>query len=183
MYLLYASCTYIFDDSSNGEPKATISPTEISWGDDCWYQEGARNGDSFNEKNLNYSIKDMHMSGVSDNGTKYDLIFVDELTAYDLLSETYYRRADYDTLYNDLISGKFVNAQNENDYYVFKDSGKSIEYFGNQVFKGSWSFKTSSILKVYDNTCKEYFEFELIFDVMGNISGFKFYDSVYNLEN
>lgn len=199
MYLLYASCTYLAKDKADtGEafPEPSISPSEICWDKDYWYAEGQRSGDCFNlengkemvivdglknSENASYYISDMHMRCDDGEGKRYDLIFVDEMTAYDCVSGQYYQRADYDALKGQLISGKFVNTRNDRDYYIFKDSGKSVEYFGNKVFKGSWNLSTADTLSIYDKQCHGYMDFRITYSSDGRISGITYNDSTYIL--
>ena len=198
MYILYASCAYIAENGGIGskEPVASVCPTEICWDSDSWYADGARGGNSFNvensgelvisdgrqSSNVNYSIADMHMRCSDGEGTRYDLIFLDEMTAYDCISGTYYQRGDYESLMNQLSSGRFVNEANEDDYYVFKDSGRSTEYLGNRVFKGEWTLSTAQKLTIYDNQCDGFMDFNLIYDNSGKISGLTYNNMKYSLE-
>ena len=192
------------------EPTASVNPADISWGPkedaigEYWYAEGTRTGEYFavetSSSNIGdiyffngrtasdavtqatpYVVKDMHMQCATNEGRRYDLIFLDEMTAYDCVTGTYYQRADYDSICRQLVSGKFVNSTNSRDYYVFKTNGKSAEYFGDQLFKGRWNVNTSGTIAVYDYSCEEYFYFNIVFDKYGNISGFTFNEIVYNL--
>ena len=152
-------------DGKKTTPVAVVDPAVISWGDaegeygECWYAEGARgtsyfmvaasgrgepsicfyNNSSIGKHNdfteSSCVVADKHMR-CTNNGIRYDLIFVNEMTAYDLISGTYYQRGDYKLLKAQLTAGKFVNAENPNHYYVFKENGKSVEYAGDKVFKG-----------------------------------------------
>ena len=210
MYILFASCAFVAKQGalsgSEAEPEPSISPECISWGGsegclgELWYAEGGRNGECFaveegengcssicfysgesNAASLSAcTVEDMHLC-CSSGEKNYDLIFIDEMTAYDCVSGTYYQRADYGSLSEQLCSGKFVNTTNERDYYVFKDNGKSAEYFGDQVFKGSWSLDTSSTVTVYDRQCRQDFHFNLVFNSYGEISGFTFNEIIYSL--
>ena len=110
----------------------------------------------------------------STGGKSYDLIFIDEMTAYDTLSGVYYQRADYDLLFHAITSGKFVNKDNPKDWYVFKSTGKSMEYFGDMVFPGRWRLATSESISVYDNRSKETFSFNILFGSSGQMEGFRF---------
>lgn len=206
MYVLYTSCAYIAKPVEKTEtaaaPAAVVDPSNICWGTDSgeqWFAEGNASSRCFyvspdkNENNIffvkntynsenyesKYVISDMHMKCAGNDGTNYDLIFPDEMTAYDCNSGTYYKRGDYNNILEQLMSGKFVNSENKNDFYVFKPSGKSAEYFGNKIFKGKWQLETSDTVTVYDNACKDYFRFNLITDYHGSITGFRFNDTVY----
>ena len=103
------------------------------------------------------------------------------MTAYDLLSGTYYQRGDYNLLKSQLTTGKFVSADNPNHYYVFKENGKSVEYAGDKVFKGKWSISTSDSISLYDKTCREIFNLQLLSDDFGNVCGFNTNGAVYTL--
>lgn len=193
MYLLYASCTYIADSrgaSGTPNPVASVSPTEICWDKDYWYAEGTRGADGFNLENGNtlvivdgartndevdYSISNMHLC-CSDTGSdrNYDLIFVNELTAYDCVSDTYYQRGDYSSLVERLCSGRFVNEQDCKDYYVFGESGRSTEYFGNCIYGGMWKVSTTDVLSVYDNACQGYMDFSIKYGADGRICAIEF---------
>ena len=191
-------------------PVATVDPAAISWGGEegeygeCWYAEGARGTSYFmvasgGEEDpticfYNNSSAERHNTGtesscvVSDkhmkctnNGIRYDLIFIDEMTAYDLLSGTYYQRGDYSLLKSQLTTGKFVSTDNPNHYYVFKENGKSVEYAGDKIFKGKWNICTSDSVALYDKTCREVFNLQLLSDDFGNICGFNTNGAVYTL--
>ena len=125
-------------------------------------------------------VADKHMR-CTNNGIRYDLIFVNEMTAYDLISGTYYQRGDYKLLKAQLTAGKFVNAENPNHYYVFKENGKSVEYAGDKVFKGKWNINTSDTIVLYDKACKQVLDLELFSDDYGNLGGFNSNGTIYTL--
>ena len=193
------------DNVQLDQPVASICPENMSWGSnpgdsgDNWYADGARGADYFtissdngresisfyNSRNViqgtgcAYTVtSDNHLT-CNNNGTKHDIIFLDELTAYDCSSGIYYQRGDYDTMLAAVTDGRFVNSSNSKDYYVFKDNGKSSEYFGEKIFKGKWSFDTTDILSVYDNDTHEYFRFVILYNNYGDITGIKLNDTVY----
>lgn len=209
MFIIYASCAYVGNaDSETGNaivaPEASVDPAGISWMVDdadtgeCWYEAGIRGGSyfavnqrengakviSFHEGNKGsesaFVVSDMHMR-CNNDGTRYDLIFTDEMTAYDTLSGRYFQRGDYSQLKNELLSGRFVNTENPKDYFLFKDNGKSTEYFGDKVFKGKWNFETSSSLSVYDKSCKQDYHFDICFDGFGGVCGLDFNGITYEL--
>ena len=210
MYLLYASCAYIGKGSpSDGPeaPEASLNPDSIKWAssngdEEYWYANGQRGSESFyvvsaagsengiyftdscnvgREAANPYTISDMHLKCENTSGRSYDLIFLNEMTAYDTISGTYYQRADYDSIVENLTSGEFVNVDNPKDSYTFRKNGKSVEYFGDKVFKGIWSLETTQTVVVYDKSCKEYFHFNLQFAPDGTVSGFRFNDVTYKL--
>ena len=184
MYLLFASFAYLRDDSV-GAPKipvATVDPTELCFDGDVWYEAGARSSGYFSiDADSHYVVKNHHLMYSTQSGTNYDLIFTDAMTAYDCNSGVVYQRGDYSTLMKSICSGKFVNSENEDDYYIFKDNGRSIEYFGDKVYKGEWNFETADAISVYDNTCKGTLTIDLIYSGYGAISGFCLNDTVFNL--
>ena len=191
MYLLFASCAYVAGGRTAGgaperaeEPVASINPEDISWNNEYWYASGARGTECFcitesdgisfvtgheTGDSSAYVISNMHLR-CSRDGRAYDLIFPDALTAYDLNSGTYYQRADYSLMVESIVSGRFVNTENPRDIFTFRDNGKSVENFGDKVFKGTWELETANCLAVYDKTCKSTFYFSIIFD-SGSISG------------
>lgn len=192
------------------EPVAAVDPSTISWGGkegefgEYWYAEGARGASCFTvacsrgeapsigfyvnssgsrQNGLSESscvVADMHMR-CTNHGVRYDFIFPNEMTAYDLLSGTYYHRGDYGLMKAQLTSGKFINPVNPNHYYVFKENGKSVEYAGDKVFGGKWNISTSGSVSLYDKTCRQVFELSLLSDDYGNISGFNSNGTVYQL--
>ena len=204
MYVLFASCAYIgqnvFKTAETEAPQPTVSPAAICWDGDSWYAGGSRGTASFtvvkedtgsNEvyfsnsrgsmNAVSYRIDDMHLL-CCDGESNYDIIFLDEVTAYDCNSGVYYQRADYNKTVSALTSGKFVNTANKADYYEFKSSGKSVEYCGDKVYSGKWNLETSDSIQVYDNTCKGSMGFELVYDASGNISGMTYNNNTYVLE-
>ena len=191
-------------------PAAAVDPAVISWGDEdgdygeCWYADGARgtvyfsvsdkaskepticfyNNASFDRHaaptESSFVVSDMHMR-CTNNGVRYDFIFIDEMTAYDLLSGTYYQRGDYNLLKAQLTGGKFISTDNPAHYYILKENGKSVEYAGDKVYKGKWNINTSDSIALYDKTCKQTLDLELLSDEFGNISGFDVNGTVYTL--
>ena len=101
------------------------------------------------------------------------------VTAYACNSGSYDLCGGCEEIEKQLTSGKFVNSENPNDWYVFKSSGKSAEYFGNKVFKGKWQLEANGTVSVYDQSCKEYFHFNLQTDFYGRITGFQFNNITY----
>ena len=208
MYLLYASCAYIAKENRELDtvPDAVISPQEIVWGcsedeshGEYWYANGERGTDYFAviegraganqicffeagspSENVRYSVNDLHLN-CTDNGRKYDIIFPNEMTAYDTVSGTYYQRGDYSRLFMGLTSGKFINETNPNDWYVFKESGKSLEYFGDKAFPGKWTLSTSSSISVFDNRTEKTYVFDILLDRYGDVGGFSFDGIIYSL--
>ena len=205
-FILKGENAYAYDEF-DAEPVARICPDKINWtGNDfhsaeLWYADGGRFGECFSVDLKNgsnsvsffncensdvsscsttYMIDDMHML-CNVSGKEYDFIFPDEMTAYDCNSSTFFVRADYDTLFNQITSGKFINSSNERDYYIFKTNGKSAEYFGDQLYKGVWSFNNSQSVTVEDSSCDASFHFDLIFDEYGYVSGLMFNGIEYNL--
>ena len=198
------------DGKKADTPAATVDPAVLSWGDaegeygECWYAEGARgtsyfmiaatgrrdpsicfynNASSGKRNDFTESscvMADKHLR-CTNNGTRYDFVFIDEMTAYDLLSGTYYQRGDYKLLKAQLTAGKFVNVDNPSHYYVFKENGKSVEYAGDKVFKGKWNINTSDTIALYDKTCKEVLDLQLFSDDFGNLGGFNSNGVIYTL--
>lgn len=190
-------------NSEAAVPDAALDPSEITWGCDdsglgeYWYANGTRGDECFtvhtdenglkdfrfysgsrktdepSARGLSYRVDNGHLS-CADNERTYDLIFLDDMTAYDTVTGVTYCRADYSVLFSSVTSGKFVNKDNPNDAYVFKESGKSIEFFGEKAFPGRWRFATSDSLSVYDNRTEETFTFDLILGSAGSVSGFSF---------
>ena len=208
-FIIFASCAYVAGFESEDEiPEATIDPNAIIWGVDetgygeTWYAGGERGTESFsvnetpyggneisfysgtgrgNASTSKYTVNNKHM--LASGGDKnYDIIFIDEMTAYDTLSGTTYKRADRNSILQCLISSPFVNESNPDDYYIFKDTGKSIEYFGEMAFTGKWSLATTNTILLYDNRTEETYTFTLLYSASGNIAGFSFGDVNYYIQ-
>lgn len=209
MFMIYASCAYVGSpDAAVAEaacPEPSVDPSVISWmqGDsdtgECWYESGIRGASYFSvNRDANgakvitfhegrqgtesaFIVSDMHMK-CNNDGKRYDLIFTDEMTAYDTLSGRFFQRGDYSQMKNELLSGRFINSENPRDYFLFRDNGKSVEYFGDKVFKGNWNFDTSTTVAVNDRSCKKNYHFDLLFDGYGSVCGFDFNGITYSLE-
>lgn len=194
-------------NNSFDAPDAKISPEKIVWGgetEEYWYAEGARGttyffvtDDGSEEGKItfydssvtdrrsaaltesSYVITGMHLK-CTNHGVRYDLIFPDEMTAYDLLSGTTFQRADYDQMKSQMTSGRFVNENDPQDYYVLKADGKGTQYCGDRVFRGKWSFTTAETISLFQKTEKQQ-PFEIVYDDFGNLSGFISQNSVYTL--
>lgn len=211
MYLVYASCAYVGEADAAGKvPKKLIDPAYISWGKsnedygELWYAENPVAKDCFfvsndqNGKNeisfistqsgqrnrvqkSDYSIVDKHMYCRSSNQT-YDLVFTDALTAYDTLSGVYYRRADLNQLKDSLSSGKFVNSENEKNYFVIQKNGKVTEFLGEREYRGSWRAKTADTITLIGNDSNNQLDFMLIYDEYGYLTAIESQNNiVYNL--
>ena len=194
-------------DNNINAPDAKIDPAKIDWGGETgenWYAEGARGTTYFfvsaqdsGEGTISFydsAVTDRRSSAITESsfvitgmhlkctnkGVRYDLIFPDEMTAYDLLSGTTFQRADYDQMKSQMISGRFVNRDNPKDYYVLKADGKGTQYCGDRVFKGKWNFTTAETVTLFHKTDRQQ-PFEIVYDDFGNLSGFTSQNSVYTL--
>lgn len=210
MYILFASCAFVlkadnvaYASGLEGEPAvAALDPETINWGSgERWYADGERFGESFyvpvsgekqicfnsaeksntSSKPVAFIFDGMHLK-FSSEGQSHDLIFTDEYTAYDMNSGMFFVRADYDSLQSQMVSGKFVNSENNRDYYQFDSNGKSAEYFGDQLYRGSWAFDTADSLVVFDYATDSDFHFQMIFDDYGSVCGLRFNDIEYILQ-
>ncbi len=210
MYILFASCAFVLKADNvayagglEEEPAvAAVNPETINWGSgELWYADGERFGESFcvsgsgeyqicfnsadknreSSDSVSFVVDGMHLK-FSCDGQSHDMIFTDEYTAYDTESGMYFVRADYDSLQSQMVSGKFVNSENDRDYYQFGTNGKSSEYFGDQLYRGTWAFDTADSVVVFDYASDSDFHFQMMFDDYGSVCGLQFNDIEYILE-
>ena len=204
MSFIYASCAYVGEPKAAAEPVASVDPAEISWGGESgeygeyWYS--AENGGCFTvheeEREIRfisetrgrsaleescYAVDDGHLRFRS-NGKSYDLIFTDELTAYDTVSGTYFQRGDSAAIREALTGGKLVNAENKKDVFVLKANGKAAEYIGDLVCSGQWSLKTSDTITICDRSAGIGTDYVLVYNESGEICGIASSNAVYNLK-
>ena len=191
-------------------PSTVIDPSQIVWSDadssegELWYADGVRgtayfsvsandsgettirfydgstSGKLQSVKDSACTIRNKHMQCTSD-GTKYDFVFPDQMTAYDIVSGIRYQRADASQMKYQLTSGKFVNESNPRNYFVLRENGKLKEYSGVKVFSGKWVMNTTDTIVLSDYNIKESVCVDILCDSFGNISGFDMNGTVFSL--
>ena len=191
-------------------PSATVDPLQIVWSDgessegECWYADGIR-GTSYFSVNRSSSgemlvrfysgansgklqtaaeslctIRNKHLQ-CTNNGTRYDFVFPDQMTAYDIVSGVRYQRADSSQMKAQLTSGKFVNESNSENYFVLKENGKAKEYSGVKVFSGKWTMNTTDTIVLSNHSTGEPIRVDILCDSFGNINGFDIEGTIYKL--
>lgn len=191
-------------------PPAVIDPAQIVWSDDdesegeFWYADGVRgtayfsvNSSDSGETTIRFyggsnsgkyqsvtesacTVRNKHLQCTSDK-TRYDFVFPDQMTAYDVLSGIRYQRADSSQMKTQLTSGKFVNQSNPENYFVLKENGKSKEYSGVKVFSGKWTMNTTDTIVLSDHYLGDSVCVDILCDPFGNINGFDIDGTIYSL--
>ncbi len=191
-------------------PSTVVDPSQIVWSDndrsegEFWYADGIRGTAYFSvtsndsgETTIRFyggsasgkiqsvmdsvcTIRNKHMQCTSE-GTRYDFVFPDQMTAYDAVSGIRYQRADSSQMKTQLTSGKFVNQSNPENYFVLKENGKTKEYSGVKVFNGRWAMNTTDTIVLSDYHLGESVCVDILCDSFGNINGFNINGSVFTL--
>ena len=194
----------------NDIPSAKVDPAIIVWSDDensegeLWYADGVRgtayfsvnkissgaatirfyeaatSGKQVTVSETSFIIRNRHLQ-CTNGGVKYDFVFPDELTAYDIISGVRYQRADSGQIKTQLTSGKCVNESNPGNYFVLKENGKTKEYSGVKVFNGRWMMNTTDTIVLLNSCDKNTVCADILCDPFGNINGFDIGGTVYSL--
>lgn len=109
------------------------------------------NGDRVDDRSqfTNVESEDRYLATPEDaEGARYDIVFNDNFTAYDYVSETWYTRGDMEKLLAE-FPGAWTSSQNGDFQLTFKEDGtfESI-YRGDVNGAGSYTMKANNIVQL-----------------------------------
>jgi len=174
---------------ASGEIAANVNPTFINWGNrrgeensaDPWYPDG-KIGDEFIYFGIGESSSgivcfrekagelvaqtpcsltdDLHLVAEAE-GEDFDIIFPGEFHAYDLKTEKWYIRANYDFLLG-MFSGKtFAEKTDSGNTLSFGEDGSCTEMYQGTEYSGTWKLINATTVR-FTISEEEYYDFDLV---------------------
>ncbi len=109
------------------------------------------NGDKVDHRPqfINVESEDHHLATPKDaEGTKYDIVFDHNFTAYDYMSNTWYTCGDMGKLFAE-FPGEWTLSQNDDLQLVFKENGTFESICGRGVSgAGPYTMKTNNVVQL-----------------------------------
>ena len=149
-------------------PQAVLDPAEIEWGYQApgisdaqyWYVDGDKTAASFlffeddylttvdgeTRNTMDTKIVDKHIVDAETNGGAFDFVFTDVLTCYDLVSNQWYKRADYETLVQSLTGTTFVCEAGSQWKFTFHADGTMTYDDDGTIKTGTWWIENARML-------------------------------------
>ena len=157
-----------------------INPDDMEWGyhssdssdPQHWYPNGDKLSESYlmfdgdflyvrdgeNEEEYSVKVEGDHVINMQEDGKALDFVFTDSLTCYDVISDKWYMRADYNVALASLTASTFYCEAgdqwnitfNEDGTYSFEQDGKLVE--------GDWWFQDAYTISYTDDFGETWFK-------------------------
>ena len=116
-------------------------------------------------------ISEMHVANEPGSEKEFDLVFTDPFTAFDTLSEEYYIRGDYVSLFDDLTSSAFRSTLYPQEYIMLHTDGTAEDFYENDVYPGSWYVENAHRLLYHDDETDSDIRFYYSYSESGSFAG------------
>ena len=164
-------------ESKERAPEANVDPSRIESGSyladngfgysaDIWYIDGDTSRPGFYleawsvvlpvffdengkpvDPDCEAAIKDKHLVPSEECERGYDIVFVDPMTCYDSVSNTWYSRGDYNAMMAKVVNTKWKSLTNESIEIELREDGTLVESLdGKQAEAGTWAITLSTRL-------------------------------------
>ena len=164
-------------ESKERAPEANVDPSRIDSGSyladngfgysaDVWYIDGDTSRPGFYleawtvvlpvffdesgkpiDPDCDATIKDKHLVPSEECESGYDIVFVDPMTCYDSVSNTWYSRGDYNAVMAKVVNTKWKSLTNESIEIELREDGTLVESRdGKQAEAGTWPLPPSTRL-------------------------------------
>ena len=96
------------------------------------------------------TIKDKHLVPSEECESGYDIVFVDPMTCYDSVSNTWYSRGDYNAVMAKVVNTKWKSLTNESIEIELREDGTLVESRdGEQAEAGTWAITAVDQVGLY----------------------------------
>ena len=96
------------------------------------------------------TIKDKHLVPSEECERGYDIVFVDPMTCYDSVSNTWYSRGDYNAVMAKVVNTKWKSLTNESIEIELREDGTLVESIdGKQAEAGTWAITAVDQVGLY----------------------------------
>lgn len=157
-------------ESKERVPEANVDPSRIDSGSyladngfgysaDVWYIDGDTSRPGFYleawtvvlpvffdesgkpiDPDCDATIKDKHLVPSEECESGYDIVFVDPMTCYDSVSNTWYSRGDYNAVMAKVVNTKWKSLTNESIEIELMEDGTLVEgRDGERAEAGTWA--------------------------------------------
>ena len=167
-------------ESKERVPEANVDPSRIDSGSyladngfgysaDVWYIDGDTSRPGFYleawtvvlpvffdesgkpiDPDCDATIKDKHLVPSEECERGYDIVFVDPMTCYDSVSNTWYSRGDYNAVMAKVVNTKWKSLTNESIEIELREDGTLVESIdGKQAEAGTWAITAVDQVGLY----------------------------------
>lgn len=167
-------------ESKERAPEANVDPSRIDSGSyladngfgysaDVWYIDGDTSRPGFYleawtvvlpvffdeggkpiDPDCDATIKDKHLVPSEECESGYDIVFVDPMTCYDSVSNTWYSRGDYNAVMAKVVNTKWKSLTNESIEIELREDGTLVESRdGKQAEAGTWAITAVDQVGLY----------------------------------
>ncbi len=167
-------------ESKERAPEANVDPSRIDSGSyladngfgysaDVWYIDGDTSRPGFYleawtvvlpvffdesgkpiDPDCDATIKDKHLVPSEECESGYDIVFVDPMTCYDSVSNTWYSRGDYNAMVAKVVNTKWKSLTNESIEIELREDGTLVESRdGKQAEAGTWAITAVDQVGLY----------------------------------
>ena len=167
-------------ESKERVPEANVDPSRIDSGSyladngfgysaDVWYIDGDTSRPGFYleawtvvlpvffdesgkpiDSDCDATIKDKHLVPSEECESGYDIVFVDPMTCYDSVSNTWYSRGDYNAVMAKVVNTKWKSLTNESIEIELREDGALVESRdGKQAEAGTWAITAVDQVGLY----------------------------------
>lgn len=167
-------------ESKERVPEANVDPSRIDSGSyladngfgysaDVWYIDGDTSRPGFYleawtvvlpvffdesgkpiDPDCDATIKDKHLVPSEECESGYDIVFVDSMTCYDSVNNTWYSRGDYNAMMAKVVNTKWKSLTNESIEIELREDGTLVESRdGKQAEAGTWAITAVDQVGLY----------------------------------
>lgn len=174
------------------EPVAQISPEEVDPGrqknavytSDLWYpdkNDGSyfylQKADVLSITFVNDTEKKTYACSVTDDNHLVaeegicDMVFYDAFNCYDFVKKEWYTRGNAEKTKSDFSGKTLVNANDEENMYVFGENGNIKEIYKGTEYEGTWTLIAETVITITFGNDDYYYTFDIDRDSEGNLLG------------
>ena len=158
-------------DGKKENPFFTVQPDEEGVLVISFFDAGAEAVPGASSSDSAILVSEMHVANEPGSEKEFDLVFTDPFTAFDSVSEGYYVRGDYVSLFNDLTSKAFRSTVYPQEYIVLHTDGTAEDNYDGDVYPGTWYVENAHRLLYHDDETDSDIRFYYSYSENGAFAG------------
>lgn len=139
-----------FLDGKKDNSFFTVQPDEEGILTISFFEAGTEAAPGRSSSDSSILVSEMHVTNEPGSEKEFDLVFTDPFTAFDTISEAYYVRGDYVSLFDDLTSSAFRSTVYPQEYIVLHTDGTAEDNYEGTAYPGSWYVENAHRLLYHD---------------------------------
>lgn len=147
----------------------TVQPDEEGILRICFFEAGEA-PDTAREGSV-IQISGKHVTNEPGAEREFDFIFTDPFTAYDAISDEYYARGDYVSLFDDLTRTGFRSTIYPDEYLILNTDGTAEDHYEGSIYPGSWYVENAHRLLYHDDETDSDLRFYYSYSESGSFQG------------